>query len=78
MVRYAIMLLNRGCAIDLAGINGGVTGPSSGGQHRRIRRVLQSYLSTHLTSDNPQCAWDQVRHSFSRPKGHGMSIGPSF
>ena len=66
------MLLDRGCAIDLAGING-ATGPSSGGQHR-IRRVLQSYLGQHLSSDAALCAWDQVRHSFLGPRDIGMTL----
>lgn len=54
LVEYAIMLLERGCAINLGGMAAGRR------QLRASKRQLQGYLTPHLSSEANQCTWDQV------------------
>ena len=60
------MLLERGCAIDLAGMAGrrqlavAAAAAASPARGAAARRRVQSYLSPHLSSEAAQCSWDEV------------------
>ena len=62
LVEYAIMLLERGCSINLDGLHGAgrrmLLGRPLGVQLEQRR--LQAYLAPHLSSEEPLCTWDRV------------------
>ena len=57
LVEYAISLLDRGCAINLGGLAGR---RQLEWLHGKRRQLQTGYLEAHLSSDDPQCTWDQV------------------
>eukprot|EP01052_Picozoa_sp_SAG31_P039576 SAG31_NODE_5515_length_2484_cov_4.819287_3_plen_144_part_00 len=61
IVEYAIMLLDRGCVIDIQGMPVGrraLLGSSAVSTTRR--RQQNGYLAQHLSSLAEGCTWDQV------------------
>eukprot|EP01050_Picozoa_sp_SAG11_P011709 SAG11_NODE_1258_length_5362_cov_16.457534_3_plen_264_part_00 len=60
LVEYAIMLLERGCVINLGGMADGRRQLTSLTEMVWKRRRLQSFLATHLTSGDETCSWDEI------------------
>eukprot|EP01044_Picomonas_judraskeda_P018363 COSAG03_NODE_3625_length_1914_cov_49.052893_2_plen_427_part_01 len=50
LVEYALQLVDRGCVLDLNGLDGG---------RHRLRR-LQQFLVQRLSSSAEHCAWDEI------------------